>query len=62
MLLSDFHSYLSNISEYEYKIKIILCCADCHTIEKVHIPLNSEALCTTLAALWGDHGTETQIA
>ena len=22
MLLSDFHSYLSNISEYEYKIKL----------------------------------------
>ena len=45
MLLSDFHSYLSNISEYEYKMKIIVCCTDCHTIEKVHIPLDSEALC-----------------
>ena len=45
MLLSDFHSCLSTISEYEYKIEIILYCADCHTFEKVHIPLNSEALC-----------------
>ena len=47
MLLSDFHSCLSTISEYEYKIEIILYCADCHTFEKVHIPLNSEALCSS---------------
>ena len=26
-------------------MKIIVCCTDCHTIEKVHIPLDSEALC-----------------
>ena len=44
MLFSDFHSCLSTISEYEYKIKTILYCADSHTFEKVHIPFNSEAL------------------